>query len=56
MVPSDTIEYDRESRKVSGLRADYEAVFGYTIGVDIITPIHTRADGRSPLAAPDSLL
>ena len=27
-VPSGTIECDRELRKVSGLRADYETVFG----------------------------
>ena len=28
-VPSDTVEYDRESRKVSGSRADPGTVYGY---------------------------
>ena len=28
-APSDAIKHDRESRKVSGARAEHEAVFGY---------------------------
>ena len=47
------------ARSWAGVFEQQPSFAGCTIKVDIVTPIHTRADGlcgRSPLAAPESLL